>query len=112
MCGEEACKDDRVKYCGEAGRNGYCRGLDHEGGYRRRTEGNPLWKHAVDRHNGSQEVAYQMKVLNTFGRDNMKRKVDKALRITRHDGVKLNSKKEYRQPSLPRLEIQRGRNSQ
>ena len=86
--------------------------LEHEAGYRRQEGGNVMWKHAVDKHGGSMDVDYRMNVLNTFGKDNMKRKTDEALRITRHEGVKLNSKSEFRQPSLPRLEIQRGRNSQ
>ena len=91
----------------------YSRGLEHEAGYRREAEGNVLWKHAVDKHGGSKEVNFKMEVVDTFGKDNnAKRKTDEALKITRHEGVKLNSKREYMQPSLPRLEIQWGRNNQ
>ncbi len=43
-----------------------------------------------------------MEVLDTFGRDNTARMTDEALMITRHKGVKLNSKKEYRQPDRQR----------
>ena len=71
-----------------------------------------LWKHAVDKHGGSKEVNFKMEVVDTFGKDNAKRKTDESLKITGHKGVKLNSKSEYRQPSLPRLEIQTGRNKQ
>ena len=53
-----------------------------------------------------------MNVLNTFGRDNQMRKTDEALRISGHKGIILNSKSEFRQPSLPRFEIQLGRNTQ
>ena len=81
-------------------------------GYRRQEKGNVLWKHAVDKHEGSQEANYKMNVLNTFGRDNTMRKTDEALRISGHKGVILNSKSEFRQPSLPRFEIQLGRNTQ
>ena len=112
VCCEEECREDNVKYCGESGRNGYSRGLDHLAGYRRKAEGNPLWKHAVDKHGGRLDVDFRMEVVDTFGRDNTARMTDESLRISRHKGVKFNSKKEYRQPSLPRLQIQRGRNSQ
>ena len=83
-----------------------------QAGYKRKAEGNPLWKHAVDKHGGRLDVDFRMEVVDTFGRDNTARMTDESLRISRHKGVKLNSKKEYRQPSLPRLQIQRGRNSQ
>ena len=101
-----------MKYWGEAGRNGYSRGLEHEAGYRREDEGNVLWKHAVDKHEGRKDVNFKMEVVDTFGKDNTARKTDESLKITGHKGVKLNSKREYRQPSLPRFEIQRGRNKQ
>ena len=112
VCGEEICEEDNVKYWGEAGRNGFSRGLEHEAGYRREAEGNVLWKHAVEKHGGSKELNFKMEVVDTFGKDNTARKTDEALKITGHKGVKLNSKREYMQPSLPRLEIQRGRNNQ
>ena len=66
----------------------------------------------MDKHGGSKEVNFKMEVVDTFGKDNTARKTDEALEITGHKGVKLNSKREYMQPSLPRLEIQRGRNNQ
>ena len=61
---------------------------------------------------GRQDVNYKMNVLNTFGRDNQIGKTDEALRISGHKGVILNSKSEFRQPSLPRFVIQLGRNTQ
>ena len=101
-----------MKYWGEAGRNGYTRGLEHWRGYQRKAEGNVLWKHAVDKHGGRLDVNYVMEVVDTFGKDNTKRKTSEALNITGHKGVKLNSKSEFRQPSLPRFAIQPGRNNQ
>ena len=71
-----------------------------------------LRKHAVDKHGGRLDVNYVMEVVDTFGKDNTKRKTDEALKITGHKGVKLNSKSEFRQPSLPRFAIQPGRNNQ
>ena len=61
---------------------------------------------------GVEETHREMEVVDTFGKDNTARKTDESLKITGHKGVKLNSKREYRQPSLPRFEIQRGRNKQ
>ena len=53
-----------------------------------------------------------MKVIRTFGKNNMLRKLDEANRITGNLGVRLNSKAEFHQPSLPRLVVHRGRNTQ
>ena len=51
-----------------------------------------------------------MTVLKTYGDNNTLRKTNEALRITGNPGVRLNSKAEFAQPSLPRLTINRGRN--
>ena len=40
-----------------------------------------------------------MKILKSYSRDNLTRKVNEAVRISNIDGVKLNSKAEFRQPS-------------
>ena len=58
------------------------------------------------------DVNYKMKVIRTFGKNNMLRKLDEANRITGNLGVRLNSKAEFHQPSLPRLVVHRGRNTQ
>ena len=52
-----------------------------------------------------------MKILKTYGRDIMTRKVNEAVRINEHDGIKLNSKAEYRQPKVPRVVIENSVNS-
>ena len=67
---------------------------------------------ASNEHGGRLDVNYKMKVLRTYGKNNVARKVDEANRITSNTGVRLNSKAEFHQPSLPRLEIHRGRNTQ
>ena len=51
-----------------------------------------------------------MKVLKNYGPDNTTRKSNEAVRITGNKGVRLNSKAEYRQPSVPRLVVNRNRN--
>jgi hypothetical protein len=109
-CQVPGCKEDLTRYDGETGKNGYSRGVEHKDGYRGEGEKNMMWKHALGRHEGNKEIPYKMTVLKTFGKDNIKRKVDEALRITRNKGVKLNSKAEFRQPSIPRLVILGGSN--
>ena len=56
------------------------------------------------------DVKFKMTVLKTYGDNNTLRKTNEALRITGNPGVRLNSKAEFAQPSLPRLTINRGRN--
>ena len=61
-------------------------------------------------HGGRSDVNYKMTVLKTYGKDNLGRKGNEAIRITNNPGVKLNSKAEFSQPSLPRLVVLPGRN--
>ena len=69
-----------------------------------------LWKHACNDHDGRSDVNYTMTVLKTYGRDNETRKTNEAVRINFNTGVRLNSKAEYRQPTVPRLSILRSSN--
>ena len=88
--------------------NGYTRGVEHTDGYRRKKE-NLLWKHDKAVHGGRGDVEYEMRVIKNFGRDNMRRKIDESVRIDSNEGVTMKSKKEYRQPTVLRVEIRRGR---
>jgi hypothetical protein len=97
-------------YSGEIGKNAYSRGQEHQDSFRQSEVDHPMVKHSVEDHGGTQDVAYQMKVTGTFGKDNMKRRVDEALRITRNPGKNLNSKSEFHQPSLPRIVVMNNRN--
>ena len=91
-------------------KNGYTRGGEHQDGRRRKDADNAMHKHDSDTHRGTGSSGYKMKVLKNFGKDNLRRKVDEALRITRNDGIKLNSKAERNQPRVPRLVMMSGRN--
>ena len=109
-CEEPGCKERGVRYDGESGKNCYSRGLDHIQGYKNKSAGNVLWKHASMEHGGRSDVNYKMTVLKTYGKDNLGRKANEAIRITNNPGVKLNSKADFSQPSLPRLVVLPGRN--
>ena len=61
-------------------------------------------------HNGDIHE-FEMKILTTYGRDNTTIKANEAMRINEHNGVKLNSKAEYRQPKVPRIVIENRVNS-
>jgi hypothetical protein len=111
-CEEVICQTKHVKYDGESARPAYTRGREHLQGYRAKGEKNPLWKHASEDHQGRLDVNYKMTILKCFGRSNLARKVNEAIRITNNKGVKLNSKAEFRQPSVPRAVIHRGRNGE
>ena len=99
-----------MRYDGETARSAYCRGLDHLRGYRNQSKDSVLWKHAQNDHGGRKDVKFVMKVLKNYGPDNTTRKSNEAVRITGNKGVRLNSKAEYRQPSVPRLVVNRNRN--
>ena len=109
-CHEEECVARGVRYDGESGRSAYSRLKDHVQGYRNKDKNNVLWKHAVSDHDGRLDVDYRARVLKTYGPDNATRKTNEALRISGNTGVRLNSKAEYRQPTVPRLVIQGNRN--
>ena len=69
-----------------------------------------LWKHAQNEHDGRSDVNYKMQVLKTYGTDNTTRKGNEAVRIATEGGELLNSKAEYRQPSIPRLVMRNSSN--
>ena len=89
-----------MRYNGEC--LSYTRGRDHLRGLQNK---NKLWKDVANEHGGDENIKFSMKVLKSYGRDNMTRKANEAARINGNKGVRLNSKAEYRQPHVPRLVI-------
>ena len=109
-CEEEECVARGVQYDGECFRPGYARGRDHLRGLRNKSKDSVLWKHCVNEHGGREDVKFVMKILKTYGRDNLTRLSNEGVRINFNKGVRLNSKAEFRQPSIPRVVIQRNNN--
>ena len=70
----------------------------------------PMWKHVQLAHQQDTNTEFHMKVLKTYGKDNLTRRVAESIRLTEHPGEKLNSKSEYRQPLVPRIVVHEGRN--
>ena len=101
------CEEIKAAYYGQTGRKCYRRGLDHWEGYQRGSRDNPLWKHASKEHEGRKDVEFEMNVVGTYGKDNLKMCVNEAVRIEGAEGVILNSRAEFNQPLLPRARIQR-----
>jgi hypothetical protein len=91
-----------AKYDGESGGNGYTRGLEHQDGYDKKREVNPLWKHCEIQHNG-EKVDFKMICLKSFPSAFM-RQVNEGVRIanTKAD-ICMNSKAEFHQPSIVRV---------
>ena len=69
-----------------------------------------MWKHCHNAHGGDIDQEFEMRILKTYGRDIITRKVNEAVRINEAEGVKLNSKAEYRQPKVPRVVIEKSAN--
>ena len=109
-CEEDDCAARGVRYEGESALPCYRRGLEHKRGYDNKEKENVLWKHAKNEHDGRSDVNYKMQVLKTYGTDNTTRKGNEAVRIATEGGELLNSKAEYRQPSIPRLVMRNSSN--
>ena len=60
--------------------------------------------------NSGYNQRFREQVLKSYGSDNTTRKTNEAVRINLNTGVRLNSKAEYRQPTVPRLAILRSSN--
>ena len=99
-----------MRYDGECFRPSYMRGREHLRGLQNKNKDSVLWKHVANEHGGDESIEFSMKVLKSYGRDNLTRKTNEAVRINNNKGVRLNSKAEFRQPSVPRLVIHRNNN--
>ena len=61
-----------------------------------------IYKHQVEKHN-SQPAKFEMKVVKSF-KDPLSRQVTEAVMIKNHKGTLLNSKAEFYQPSIIRVQ--------
>ena len=103
----KSCVEVVARYSGQTGRNCYVRGKEHLRGYANRKEGNVMWEHDKEFHGGEGETEFKMVVGRVYGRDNTRRMVNEAARIEGNDGVVMNSRNEYRQSCLPRVQVHR-----
>ena len=104
MCPEE---EKRV-YIGESSRNIYTRSKEHLARYTSGTGTSFILKHQVNAHQG-EDVKFSAKVTAST-RDCLTRQVKEAVLIRRSNREVLNSKTEWHQPALYRVqnEIERG----
>ena len=98
-CKVEGCD---AGYDGETHRNAYTRGKEHMQKYNRGDESSFIYKHQVEKHN-SQPAKFEMKVVKSF-KDPLSRQVTEAVMIKNHKGTLLNSKAEFYQPSIIRVQ--------
>ena len=100
MCTEE----DKGVYIGESSRNLYTRSKEHMNKYssRKRREDSFIQQHQVEHHGGS-EAEFKAKVTGTF-RDPLSRQVSEGVHIRRGGRSILNSKSEWHQPALWRVQ--------
>ena len=63
---ESVDKDASYCYVGESSRSTFCRSREHLIGYEKGITGNPLFKHSIDKHEGSKKVKFQFKVVKQF----------------------------------------------
>ena len=104
MCPE----GERSIYIGETSRNLYTRSKEHLSRYRQANNSSFISKHQESEHRG-QEPQYKARV-TARTRDCLSRQVREAVLIRRSDKIILNSKSEWHQPALFRVqqEIEQG----
>ena len=95
-------------YFGESHRNLYTRGKEHVRKLVKKEDSSFMHRHQVEKHSG-EPANLEMKVMRSF-RDPLSRQVTEAVMIKNHAGELLNSKAEFYQPPLVRIqsEIVRG----
>ena len=103
---EVRCKRCDERYIGETSRNAYTRGREHMNGIEKKSVDSPFHIHNVEKHGGDGSVAdYQMKVTKVFGGDATKRQVSEAVQIQHSQGQLINRQDEWRQVTLPRIQL-------
>ena len=94
--------DSKAVYLGESSRNLYTRSKEHEENYRLGTRKSFMRKHQRKKHNG-QPGSYTAKVTGSY-RDCLTRQVGEGVTIRRCSKEILNSKTEWHQPPLWRIQ--------
>ena len=107
------CKEQQINavYHGETGRALYSRLTEHMKGHQKKQEGNPLHKHDRVKHNGD-KATYSCEQMGFF-QDPLTRQVNEGVQINQSiaEGARctiMKSRAEFRQGSVPRIEIVRG----
>ena len=91
-----------AEYDGEAARNCFTRGLEHQGGVRNEREESPLWKHCQLVHGGEKQI-FSMVVTGSF-HSCLERQINEAVRITSSKAdIVMNSKSEFHQAPIVRV---------
>ena len=97
------CPDtDPTVYIGETSRNLYTRAKEHADKCYGMKADSFMWQHQVDRHEGA-EADFTAKVTQSF-RDCLSRQVSEGVYIRRSEKEVLNSKSEWHQPALWRVQ--------
>ena len=100
MCNEE----EKGLYIGESSRNLYTRSKEHLSKYSsRKRRADSFIKIHQDEHHGGAEADFEAKVTGTF-RDALSRQVSEGVHIRRGGRSILNSKSEWHQPALWRVQ--------
>ena len=99
---------NKSKYIGESSRNLYTRAKEHSSNYTKKTPKSFMQKHQTRRHRG-EPGSYAARVTGSYT-DCLSRQVSEGVRIRRCNVEVLNSKTEWHQPPLWRVqnEIYRG----
>ena len=103
------CPDsDPTVYIGETSRNLYTRAKEHNDKSLAKASDSFMWVHQEEKHSGA-EADFNAKVTHSF-RDCLSRQVSEAVYIRRSDIPVLNTKSEWHQPALFRVqnEVVRG----
>ena len=81
------------------------RGREHLRDLKEKKPNKPLWNHCLETHNG-REVRFDMDMVGAFQKP-LARSINEGVRIKRCEGELMNSKAEWRQPSVSRVSFTR-----
>ena len=100
LCTEE----EKGVYIGESSRNLYTRSKEHLGKYRsKKRQSDSFMKKHQDEHHGGGEADFRARVTGVF-RDSLSRQVSEGVHIRWGGRSILNSKSEWHQPALWRVQ--------
>ena len=101
----DSCSENDIEatYHGETSKSAFERGNQHSKGLLKKSEDNPIWKHAELHHDSDNQISFSMGVTGHFSKP-MVRQENEAIRIresmAKHE---MNSCSEFHQPVIIRL---------
>jgi hypothetical protein len=93
------CKECSDQYIGETAANGFTRGGEHLKDYENKNDNSVLQRHVNEKHEGSDDIEFRMKIMKTFKNDPLGRQCTESVLISEiNPDKKINNKEEWNLP--------------